>query len=123
MECSLGQYYKFFTCKQCQSQRVYYKEVDIEIELPQSVEDGYKIVLPGQSHRSINAKNGDLNIYIKVEKHFLFTREPSTFNIAMELKMNVHETITRNKFIITGIDGQQYSIGKSKYQTLMPNTW
>lgn len=120
-KCTKGNYYMFFKCDQCQSNRVYTKDIDYEVDIPQSAMDGHKIIIVGESHRSISASPGDLYIFVKVKEHFLFKRE-SQFNLTTNLEMDVFETISRKKIIVTGIDGQQYAIRKHKYQTFMPNT-
>lgn len=120
-KCCKGNYYKFYTCSVCHSERVYYKEVDFEVNVPQSCQNGYKIVLPKESHRSLSAEPGDLNIFVTIIRHPIFSVQ-GKYHLKMKYVLSVHQVITKKKFTIKSIDNSKYRIKKPKYQTFMPNT-
>lgn len=122
-KCSKGNYYKFYTCSVCRSDRVYYKEVEFQVNIPRSTKNGYKIVFPKESHRSLVAQPGDLNVFVKITKHPIFSlKDGGGVHLKMKRTISVHETISKRKFTIRTIDKRKYYIKKPQYQTFMPNT-
>lgn len=120
--CADGNFYMYFTCDQCQSKRVYYKEVELEVEIPRScLTEGFKIILEKESHRSLNVTAGDLNVFVKVDKDPFYKIE-ANYGLSMSLDMSVFEIISKKKITVSTIDNQKFVIKKPKYQTFMPNT-
>ena len=75
-------------CKKCGGSGLEKKKQTIKVSIPQGVEDGKRIVIPGQGSAGTNgAPAGDLFILIMVKPHDFFERDGKNLYCAMPISI------------------------------------
>ncbi len=82
---------------------------DVTIDIPAGVENGMTLQVRGEGERiTVNNKNGDLHIQIRVEPHRVFRREGRNLVIDREVKLT--EALLGATFSVEMLDGKNLSI-------------
>ncbi len=75
-------------CKKCGGSGVEKKKQTIKVSIPEGVEDGRRIVIPGQGNAGANgAPAGDLFILVMVKPHDVFERDGKNLYCAMPISI------------------------------------
>jgi len=90
-------------CEKCKGQQYIQEEREIEINIPQGVEDGDILLFQGQGHEGISARNGDLYVKINIAPHPYIKRKNN--NLIIEYPISFIDAILGTKVKVPHING------------------
>lgn len=104
--CGGNGYFITEECDKCHGAGMTQKEMELDIELPPGVFEGWKSKIDGYGHSpySSNGIPGDLWIVIKIEQHSLFERHGD--ELAYKLELTMPDAILGTKVEIPTLEGK-----------------
>ena len=96
-------------CKNCRGTGLEKKKQTIKVTIPSGVEDGRRIVIPGQGNAgSYGGSSGDLFIFIIVKPHDFFERDGKNLYCAMPV--SITQATLGADVSITTLDGRSLNV-------------
>jgi molecular chaperone DnaJ len=93
-------------CKACNSVGQVRQDRKIQVQVPQGVETGSKVRIPGQGERGKSGgKPGDLVITFKVKPHPFFVRDG--LNVHVSVPINLAQATLGSKMAVRTVDGKR----------------
>jgi molecular chaperone DnaJ len=92
-------------CAACGGRQVDVRTETLSIQVPQGLDDGARIRIPGKGHAGPNGgEHGDLFVTVRVEAHPVFRREGDDLHLVVPIA--VHEAALGAKIDVPSLDGQ-----------------
>jgi molecular chaperone DnaJ len=93
-------------CKACNAVGQVRQDRKIQVQVPQGVETGSKVRIPGQGERGrAGGKPGDLVITFKVKPHSFFIRDG--LNVHVSVPINLAQATLGSKMAVRTVDGKK----------------
>jgi len=93
-------------CKSCDGLGQIRQDRKIQVKIPQGVETGSKVRIPGQGERgNSGGKPGDLVITFKVKPHSFFVRDG--LNVHVNVPINLAQATLGSKMAVRTVDGKK----------------
>jgi molecular chaperone DnaJ len=90
-------------CETCRGRGTLKRESEIKVHIPEGIEDGEVLRLPGQGEAIAGGTTGDLYIKIHVRDHKIFQREGA--NLVMDLKIKLTDALLGAQYGVETLDG------------------
>jgi molecular chaperone DnaJ len=95
-------------CAECKGHGVHRKEVEMNITIPASIDDGEMIRLPQQGEAIKTGIAGDLYVKIHVKPHATFRRDG--FNLVMHLPVKLTDALLGSTVSIETLEGKTLEV-------------
>ncbi|MFZ2886487.1 MAG: DnaJ C-terminal domain-containing protein, partial [Minisyncoccia bacterium] len=91
------------TCETCRGEGVLKRQEEVHIVVPNGIEDGEMIRMPGRGEALAGGASGDLYVKVHVKADKLFTRDGNNLVTALSIKLS--DALLGGEYSIASLDG------------------
>ncbi len=95
-------------CSTCNGHGVFKKQSDVEIKIPEGINNGEMLRVYGYGESVKGGATGDLYVRVKVESHHLFKRDEA--NLIMNLSIKLTDALLGMNYNLETLDGNKIEV-------------